>query len=53
MKEKIAKKWLDESLPVGVLEDEQSELVWEECCASCPDNPFLEWERRKGGISVA
>ncbi|WP_461270004.1 hypothetical protein [Acidithiobacillus sp.] len=22
--------------------------VWDECCASCPDDPFSEWEKRKG-----
>ena len=39
--------WLDEGLPVGVLNDEQSEQLWDACCASHPDDPFLEWENKR------
>ena len=39
--------WLDECVPVGVFDDEQSERLWDECCVSCPDNPFSEWEKQK------
>ena len=37
--------WLDECVPVGVFDDEQSEQIWDACCASHPDNPFSEWEK--------
>jgi hypothetical protein len=40
--------WLDEGLPVGVLNDEQSEQLWEACSASHTGDPFAEWEKRKG-----
>lgn len=42
--------WLDEGLPAGVLRDELSEQLWDDCCASHPDDPFSEWERRKGEL---
>lgn len=42
-----APKWLDEGLPVGVFDDESSERLWDECCASHPDSPFAEWENKK------
>ncbi len=39
--------WLDESLPAGVLDGEQTERLWDACCASHPDDPFSEWEKQK------
>ncbi len=44
--------WLDEGLPVGVLDNEQSEQLWDACSASYPDDPFAEWEKRKSEGSV-
>ena len=48
----IKRAWLDEGLPVGVLDDEQAEQLWEACTASHPDDPFAEWEKRKSEGSV-
>ena len=45
--------WLDECLPVGVLDNEQSEQLWDACCATKLEDPFSEWEKRRGEISVA
>jgi hypothetical protein len=39
--------WLDEALPAGVLDNEQTEQLWDACCASCPGDPFSEWEKQK------
>ncbi|CDQ10559.1 protein of unknown function [Acidithiobacillus ferrivorans] len=39
--------WLDEGLPVRVFDDDQSEQLWDACCASCPGDPFTEWEKQK------
>ena len=44
--------WLDEGLPVGVLDNEQSEQLWDTCCASHPEDPFTEWGKRKSEGSV-
>jgi hypothetical protein len=38
---------LDEGLPVGVLDNEQSEQLWDACCASHPGDPFAEWENKR------
>ena len=39
--------WLDEGVPAGVFDSEQTERIWDACCASRPDDPFSEWEKRK------
>ncbi len=44
--------WLDEGLPVGVFDDEQSEQLWDACCASHTGDPFAVWEKRKSEGSV-
>lgn len=49
--ETLSRVWLDECVPAGVFDDEQSEQLWDACCASHPDDPFLEWEKRKGASS--
>ena len=38
---------LDECVPAGVFDDDQSEQIWDVCCASHPDDPFSEWEKQK------
>jgi len=40
-------RYLDESLPNGVLDDLASELEWIECCTLF-DDPWGEWENRQG-----
>ena len=48
----IKRAWLDEGLPVGVLDDEQSEQLWDVCSASYSDDPFAGLEKRKSEGSV-
>jgi hypothetical protein len=43
---------LDESLPVGALDDLASELEWIQCC-TMSDDPWSEWERRRGATMHA
>ena len=38
-------KWLDETVPAGVFDNERSERLWDACCSSHPENPFEEWEK--------
>jgi hypothetical protein len=38
---------LRRSEPAGVLDNEWTEQLWDACCASHPDDPFLEWEKQK------
>ena len=51
--EKVRRVWLDECLPAGVFDGEQHERLWDACCASHPDDPFSQWERRKEENGVA
>ncbi len=37
--------FLDESLPAGVLDDAQSEALWEQCVAIWGQRAFDEWPR--------
>ena len=37
--------YLDEAVPNGAFDDEDSELLWETCCRVSPQDPWKEWER--------
>ncbi len=39
--------WLDECVSVGVFDDERSERLWDACCATKSEDPFLEWAKQK------